>query len=272
MQPIVPTITHVRNFSMVWMISKCLWHHKAHIVHRWSYFILFHLNILNSSNVFGLGWLGSNAHRFVISQPGRMIILVDFVKVKLTEPYPKAKAFACACQQMNDVETGWPFLCDELELGEPAVFYRYLIWTPDSIWFNLISSARLCFFGIQIADEEMMTLSACCSYSWAAKARPFVVLAEFNPQSQRDCVNWHSDSNLCSGLSGLKFRCWMTWIPNWFTSNIPSTVLNVRTTNTMCFCLPWLLHVSQVFLLVYSNWSIKVLPHLSHLKPTCKRL
>ena len=92
-----------------------------------------------------------------------MITLVDFAKVKCPEASPKAKDFACACQQMNDVEAGWPFPCDE-ELQEPAAFPLFM-----SSWFNLIQSdsslqARSLFFGIQIADsEEMMTVSACCS-------------------------------------------------------------------------------------------------------------
>lgn len=78
-----------------------------------------------------------------------MIILVDFVKVKWTEASPKAKDFACACRQMNDVEAGWPFPCDELELQEPAAFpcisvINELLIQSDSIWF--ISSGEISVF------------------------------------------------------------------------------------------------------------------------------
>ena len=54
-----------------------------------------------------------------------MITLVDFVKVKCPEASPKAKDFSCACQQMNDVEAGWPFPCEE-ELQEPAAFPLFM--------------------------------------------------------------------------------------------------------------------------------------------------
>ena len=62
---------------------------------------------------------------FFVTQRGRMITLVDFVKVKCPEASPKAKDFACACQQMNDVEAGWPLPCDE-ELQEPAAFPLFM--------------------------------------------------------------------------------------------------------------------------------------------------